>query len=321
VPAGEQGWTPDFAAPESGRPRAEPFPQVDVPRFDGSPHVRNRADTDDDEDEDLRDLLEADPDPGVRLRGVRLPRRWLRTWVPDALRDSRFEPSRRAATVLLLVAALAATAAAIGVWRSRPVPQPVSVAANGLQTVQESGALTDRSPVASSGGAGRSSSAARSAAPTVSSTAPAVLVVSVTGRVRQPGIVRVPPGSRIADAVAAAGGLVDQADMTGLNLAQPVADGQSIVVGAATTQTGPAPSAPVSGGAASNADPSAPVDLNTADVAALDTLPGVGPATAQRIVDYREQNGPFTSVDQLQQVSGIGPAKFAEIAPHVTVTP
>jgi len=132
------------------------------------------------------------------------------------------------------------------------------------------------------------------------------VVVDVEGAVRHPGLVRLPAGSRIADAVVRAGGTTRLADRTGVNLAAPVSDGQQVLVprrGAA----GPAPVAP--GGAAA----SGPVSLSSATAEQLDALPGVGPVTAQKIVDYRTQHGAFHSVDELDAIPGIGPARLADL--------
>jgi competence protein ComEA len=160
-------------------------------------------------------------------------------------------------------------------------------------------------------GAGASSGQARPAAQplqAVEAAAPAALVVHVVGAVRRPGLYRLREGSRIADAVARAGGATRRADVSLVNLAAPVADGAQVVVprrapaGAAAAGIGGTPAAP--GG---------PVHLNTATLEQLDELPGVGPSTAQKILDFREQHGAFTSIDELDAVPGIGPARLEQL--------
>jgi competence protein ComEA len=131
------------------------------------------------------------------------------------------------------------------------------------------------------------------------------LVVDVDGEVRRPGVARVRAGSRIEAAVRKAGGLTRHADGSAVNLAAPVQDGQQIVIprrGAA------APAG--AGGAEGDASAAGPISLATATVEQLDTIDGIGPTLAQRIVDYREEHGGFRSIDELQQVEGIGEARF-----------
>ncbi|MEH3156477.1 MAG: ComEA family DNA-binding protein [Gordonia paraffinivorans] len=185
---------------------------------------------------------------------------------------------------------------------------------------------------------GAPASGGREAAPSASPAPPTVqteLVVSVVGLVRTPGLVRLPSTARIADAIARAGGGRPGADLLGLNMAQPLHDGDQVLVGYADPAGGPAlRSAVVSGGGVPGSVPGAaaprsaapssgaaggPVDLNTADAAALDALPGVGPKTAAAILEWRQRNGRFSSVDQLAEVDGIGPAKFASLRDLVRV--
>ncbi|WP_102510450.1 helix-hairpin-helix domain-containing protein [Sanguibacter massiliensis] len=137
------------------------------------------------------------------------------------------------------------------------------------------------------------------------------LVVHVVGRVARPGVVTLAAGARVADAVEAAGGLRRDADVTHVNLARPVADGEQILV----PRRGEDPPPPSPG----TSTVPGKVDLNAADVAALDALPGIGPVLAQRIVDHREQHGPFPDVASLSDVSGIGPALERKLADLVTV--
>jgi len=134
------------------------------------------------------------------------------------------------------------------------------------------------------------------------------VVVDVVGAVRLPGLYRLAQGSRIADAVARAGGATRKADLAQVNLAAPLADGEQVVV----PKRG-APSAVAGAGAVGAGAPSSAVQLSTATLEQLDTLPGVGPVTAQKILDYRSEHGAFGSVDELDAVPGIGPATLDEL--------
>lgn len=150
-------------------------------------------------------------------------------------------------------------------------------------------------------------SAQAGARPAVSSR----LVIYVVGAVRRPGLYRVATGSRVADAVARAGGLTRRADPAGVNLAAPVADGEQLVVPARLpTAVAVAQGAPVPGGSAA---PAGPVQLSVATAEQLDSLPGIGPVTAQKIIDYRTAHGAFRSVDELDEVPGIGPARVEQL--------
>jgi competence protein ComEA len=140
---------------------------------------------------------------------------------------------------------------------------------------------------------------------------PPQLVVHVVGAVRSPGLYRLDEGSRVADAVALAGGAGPKADLTAVNLAAPLADGTQVLV-PRRGEAAPAGAGVASPGSAS-ASPAGPVRLSTATLEQLDALPGVGPVTAQRIVQYREANGPFRSVDELDAVPGIGPARLEQL--------
>jgi competence protein ComEA len=129
-----------------------------------------------------------------------------------------------------------------------------------------------------------------------------VLVVDVAGAVRRAGLYRLPEGARIADAVARAGGATARAELDLLNLAAPLADGEQVLVPARAVPSGVAATPSATG-------PSAPVDLNSATAEQLDALPGIGPVTAQKIVDYRQAHGPFRSVEDLDAIPGIGPSR------------
>lgn len=149
-------------------------------------------------------------------------------------------------------------------------------------------------------------------------TAPAQVVVDVTGRVRRPGIVTLPSGSRVADAITAAGGSRRGADLSSVNLARVLVDGEQVVVGlpAVTGLPAPAPQTAPGGGPSG---PGGVVNLNTATLEQLDTLPQVGPVTAQAILDWRTEHGRFTAVEELLEVRGIGDATLARLRDLVTV--
>jgi competence protein ComEA len=136
------------------------------------------------------------------------------------------------------------------------------------------------------------------------------LVVHVVGAVRRPGLYRLARGRRVADAVARAGGAAADADLGLINLAAPVADGQQVIV-PARSPAGADPGAGAAG--AGTGAPGARVSLSTATLEQLDELPGVGPVTAQKIVDYRERHGAFTSIRELDAIPGIGPARIAQL--------
>ena len=143
---------------------------------------------------------------------------------------------------------------------------------------------------------------------------PATVTVDVAGKVRRPGIAVLDSGARVVDALAAAGGARPGVDLTGLNLARVVVDGEQILVGL------PVPSGAAGAAVPSSGQPGGPlVNLNTATEVELETLPDVGPVTAGAILAWRDQHGGFTSVDELLEVDGIGPATLDRIAPHVTL--
>ncbi|WP_373309180.1 MULTISPECIES: helix-hairpin-helix domain-containing protein [Streptomyces] len=149
--------------------------------------------------------------------------------------------------------------------------------------------------------------------------ASAEVVVDVSGKVRRPGVLTLPAGSRVADALRAAGGIRPGTDVTGLNRARVLMDGEQVVVGLPlSTAPGPGASAGGGGGAGSVAGGrAAPLSLNAATVEQLDTLPGVGPVLAQHIVDHRTEHGGFRTVAELREVNGIGERRFADLAPLV----
>ncbi len=155
-------------------------------------------------------------------------------------------------------------------------------------------------------------------APPTTSKPVSKIVVHVLGAVRQPGLVRLPDGSRVQDAIDAAGGLTNRADPGELNLAQLLGDGQQVVIGTRTDPAGEVRDQPGSG-RGSGAAATGGLDLNHASQPQLEELPGVGPVTAQAILAWRQQHGRFSRIEELQEVDGIGPKTYAEIAPHVRV--
>jgi competence protein ComEA len=193
----------------------------------------------------------------------------------------------------------------------------LAVLAAGYWLVKPPTATTEsRLPFAGRSNAGPSSSTSAGPVTTLQSLVPSTggqVVVDVAGAVQQRGVYRLPTGSRVTDAVRAAGGLGPTADAESVNLAAVLVDGQRVYIPRVGEPVPPQVPPPVSTG------PLGPVDINTATVDQLDRLPGVGPATATAIIAHRQQYGPFRSVDDLAAVRGIGPAKVAALRGLVTV--
>jgi competence protein ComEA len=142
---------------------------------------------------------------------------------------------------------------------------------------------------------------------------PTRVVVDVVGAVRRPGLYRLAQGARVADAVARAGGSTRKADLSLVNLAALVSDGEQVVVPGRGAGVAAGAAAGAAGASSASGIPTGPVHLNSATVEQLDALPGIGPVTAQKIIDYRQKHGAFTSVDELDAVSGIGPARLDQL--------
>jgi competence protein ComEA len=150
---------------------------------------------------------------------------------------------------------------------------------------------------------------------------PGRLVVHVVGAVRRPGLYRLREGARVADAVSRAGGVTRGAELQALNLAAPLVDGTQVLVPSTAPEADPAAGAWSAGPAGSTGPPGAPapkVSLSSATAEELDELPGVGPITAQKIIDHRTEHGPFGSIDDLDAVAGIGPARIEQLRDLVT---
>ncbi|MGX6605082.1 helix-hairpin-helix domain-containing protein [Micromonosporaceae bacterium Da 78-11] len=216
-----------------------------------------------------------------------------------------FDPGRRGAKALAVVAVLVIVIAAFLAWRARPrvdAVAPPSFDGTGSTAGPGDGPAGPATAVAASRGA----------------EVPAEVVVAVAGKVRKPGLVRLPAGSRVADALTAAGGVEPAVDVAMLNLARKVVDGELILVGVT-----PSPGTVVATGAApagtGGAPAGGPVNLNTATLADLDGLPGVGPVLAQRILAARDAQGGFKSVGDLRKVDGIGDARYDQLKDLVTV--
>jgi competence protein ComEA len=236
-------------------------------------------------------------EPVVALDEIRAA---LADHLPATVRGGRLALSRPAAIGLAVLAAAAVALTVSFAWRAHAVPTPLTP----TQGVSPAGATTSGTPSASS------------PTPSPSATTPAFVVVDVAGKVHHAGVVRLPTGSRVVDAIRAAGGALPGVNLTSLNLAAALQDGEQILVG--VPGTSPAQVVAPSGVPVSSA-PSEPIDLNSATLEQLETLPGIGPSLGQRILDWRTAHGRFTTVDELREVSGIGDARFADLAPRVRV--
>jgi competence protein ComEA len=239
-------------------------------------------------DDDLDDLLRPPS------RGPVLP----------VLLDRVRRTDRRLVVTLGVLAAVVVVVLAVVGWRSRPAPVSLPMASTAGSTPPGGG-----TPVG---------------APASTTTIAGPLIVHVAGAVAHPGLVTLPAGARAADAIEQAGGATGAADLERVNLAAPVADGMRVYVPAigqfeVPAAVGPSPGATGVDGASDPTVASAPVDLNTATAVDLETLPGVGPATAAAILAHRDAHGPFASVDALDEVRGIGPAKLEQLRDLVTV--
>lgn len=238
-----------------------------------------------DVDEELPAPVGLDAEETAGAPDMAPERSWSTSVLPATLRGGRLDPGVRGVAALLVVAVLAAAVTGVVVLRGRP--QEVAVPAVAVSGVP----LPGVSPSADPGGE---------------------VVVAVAGTVHAPGLVRLPAGSRVDDAVRAAGGLLPGASYGLLNLARRLVDGEQVLVG-----VDPPPGAPAAAGGSASAG--GLLDLNVATASDFDALPGIGPVLAQRILDWRTENGRFASVDQLREVTGIGESKYSDLQDKVTV--
>jgi len=240
--------------------------------------------------------------------------------------QGRWRLDRRSGTVLASVVAVVALAT--GGWalfraQSQRVGTPHSFAADpAAHSARHTGPPGAGKPADTPpGGAGPTAAdpyAPSGSEPTSAGTA---IVVDIEGKVTNPGVIRLPSGARVMDALRAAGGALPGTDLAPLNQARVLNDGEQVVVGAPAGSgvNGAPPQTPPRSGGHAKARPAAPIHLNTATADQLQQLPGVGPALAQRILDWRTEHGRFESVGQLQEVHGLGLSKFAALRDLVTL--
>ncbi|MFF5402405.1 helix-hairpin-helix domain-containing protein [Streptomyces misionensis] len=227
--------------------------------------------------------------PGRRERAGAALRERLPVWL-----QARCGVERRGTVALAVLLVAAALFAVQHFWTGRP--QTVSA-----PRVVRAQATYPRAP----GGGGEAPAVGGGASPTPGGE----IVVDIGGKVRDPGVRRLPAGSRVADALRAAGGVRPGVDTDGLNRARFLVDGEQVVVGGQGTAGGQGPG----GAPAAPSGPAGQISLNTATEDQLDTLPGVGPVLARHIIDYRTRHGGFRSVDELRQVNGIGDRRFTDL--------
>jgi competence protein ComEA len=302
VQRSEQGVGTQVRRAESWRPQ-------------GHTRIRSVPDLDDGEaaDEPAGSGRATGPAPSaVRLPGRHVAHRGAVSWVralPDGLRGRvGFGPGQVAVVAILVAVCLALTCW----WLVRsgdhtlPAPSALGTSSGSLATLDgadPSGSLAGATP-----GAAMPSAPAAS----VSTSSATKVVVDVTGKVRRPGIAVLRQGARVVDALRAAGGVRSGTDLSDLNLARVLTDGEQVVVGVEATPS----AAPTAAGAPPI---SGLVNLNTADETTLESLPDVGPVTAAAIISWRTQHGSFTSTNQLLDVDGIGEATLAKLGPLVTI--
>ncbi|WP_329263845.1 ComEA family DNA-binding protein [Streptomyces pseudovenezuelae] len=302
----------EVRAPESG-PWGEGFAEgarwdrgsAESARSDGGPREGDRTDADSSSSSGGGGWRDADPRSGDwRERAGLALRERMPVWL-----QTRCGLERRNVVALSVLLVVAAVFALQHFWTGRTQPVQAPEVVRAAAPFGESG--TEGGQSGAGGRRGPAEPAVSGGGSNTAGAPGAEIVVDVGGKVREPGIQRLPAGSRVADALKAAGGVRPGTNTDTLNRARFLVDGEQVVVG------GPPAPAPVPGTGGSvtggPAGAAAPVSLNTATVDQLDTLPGVGPVLAQHIVDYRTQHGGFRSVDELREVNGIGDRRFADL--------
>ncbi|MFA5885711.1 MAG: helix-hairpin-helix domain-containing protein, partial [Acidimicrobiia bacterium] len=261
------------------------------------------------------------PDPefwGAEPRPVRRTRRavpdeptgppaWWTSLV-DRARDARLEVGIGVVVVVVMAAVAGLVWYRMGVAGGDAPPRGPSATS---RTERTSDAVSRDESVATPG----SSAASGASAPGTAAGRGPTVVVHVAGAVNKPGVLLMPAGARVIDAVEGAGGAVPDADLDRLNLAAKLVDGQRVLV----VKIGAAPPADASGGTGAPGETGALIDLNAATGAQLETLPGIGPALAGAIITERDRRGGFRSINELREVRGIGEARFADLRERVTV--
>jgi competence protein ComEA len=209
--------------------------------------------------------------------------------------EEQLGPLRRRERAGLAALAVLILAGAV-FWYVRSLPKPVTITTPGGEGTKRAVAVASPSP------------------------SPAVVFVHVVGRVHRPGVYELHEGDRVIDAIRAAGGAKQDADLRSINLAALLTDGEQIIVWKRGAPGDPfSVSGPAGSSGSGSGGPPALINVNTATLDQLESLPGIGPSLGQRIIDYREQHGPFASVDDLLNVSGIGDQRLADLRPLVTV--
>ncbi|MBA8825408.1 competence protein ComEA [Saccharopolyspora lacisalsi] len=234
------------------------------------------------------------PEPGATSNSVTPPtrlRRLVRRWLPESWLQSRVDPGGKGLLVIVFAGLVGAVVIVVTVWTNRPSITP----APPLPTLPSS-----------------------STAPASSSAAPRELVISVVGEVHRPGLVTVEPGSRVADALRAAGGALPDTEVTALNLARELTDGEQLYVGVPVPANARGSDRSPQGRRGAGTG-TAKLDLNRASREDIEELPGVGPVTAKRILRWRREHERFTEVGQLREISGIGEVRFSRLREMVRV--